>query len=107
MFSRIFGIVIIAMFLAACSSAPDLDASAKALLGTVYIRNNEPTAQNNCIVTIDGSYRLLNQYLPASGVLEVESSTFTNSDSEYFDPITHKVSDVSIMCGKRFAYFEF
>ena len=104
---KIVVLIALSLCIAACSSAPDLDISARTEDGFVYVRNNEATAQSECVAQINGSYFLQHQDLPASGVLTMPSSSFTNSDSERFNPITYKISSVSLSCGKRFADVEF
>lgn len=107
MSTKILSIIVFALCAASCSSAPDLNISAKTEDGFVYVRNNESTAQSNCRAQINGDYFLQHQDLPASGVLQMPSSSFINSDSERFNPITHKITSVSLSCGKRFADVEF
>lgn len=90
-----------AAILAACSpSVTELNISAKTSHGNLVITSYDHRAASECMVTINGTYRIDGQTIPPMGELRVPLTDFSTSDGSRLFPAFVRTKEIAFTCSK-------
>ena len=91
------------LILAGCSSAEELDVSARITESALVIKSRDYRTASNCLITINGTYSLDNQTIPTMGTVDLPLREFSKGDGSRLLPGFVKTNEIAITCSKPVA----